>query len=110
MSVVLGVIVWSTIEQQWLVSVASLNVLALIALLLARGSRGDHLPPSLWLIGGMAVVLVLPLIAVCLHDMYCVTGFAAAISSIVAFCAMRAEEVTSRRRLATGDFHDVDLW
>lgn len=109
-AVMLGIIVWSTVEQQWVVSVASLNVLALIALLMARGSRGDHLQPSLWLIGGMTVVLALPPIAVCLHHLSWITVSAAAVSSIVAFFAMRAEEVISRRRLATGDFHDVDLW
>ena len=81
-AVMLGIIVWSTVEQQWVVSVASLNVLALIALLMARGSRGDHLQPSLWLIGGMTVVLALPPIAVCLHHLSWITVSAAAVSSI----------------------------
>lgn len=109
-AVIVGLVVWSTVEQHWLIAVISLNALAFVSMLLANISRGDHLSPSPWLPTGFIVVLALPLLASYLQHLWWAVFLAATGSTVVAFVTLRYAELRTLRRLATGDFYEHDLW
>ena len=88
-SVLIGLVLWSVTEQCWPIAVGVMTLIAVVAVFRGRRRHGSHLPPSRFLVAGMAVALSLP---------------------FTIFAAMRVDEKKRRRRLATGDFSYRDLW
>lgn len=108
-SLLIGLVLWSVMEQHWSLAVGLMTLMAVMAVLMARKPRGSHLPPSRFLVTGMAVALTLPFTAFLL-DLPGLPVVVFVVGTTVVLAAMRMDEKKRRRRLATGDFNYRDLW
>ena len=108
-SLLIGLVLWSATEQRWTIAVGLMTLIAVVAVFWARRRHGSHLPPSRFLVAGMAVALSLPF-TIFLLDLPGLPVGVFVVGTTVVLAAMRVDEKKRRRRLATGDFSYRDLW
>ena len=108
-SLLIGLVLWSATEQRWTIAVGLMTLIAVVAVFWARRRHGSHLPPSRFLVAGMAVALSLPF-TIFLLDLPGLPVGVFVVGTTVVLAAMRVDEKKRRRRLATGDFNYRDLW
>lgn len=109
LSLLIGLVLWSVMEQRWSIAAGLMALIAVMAVLMARRLHGSHLPPSHSLVTGMAVTLALPFTKFLL-DLPGLSVGVFVVGTTVVLAAMRMDEKKRRRRLTTGDFSYRDLW
>ena len=109
LSLLIGLVLWSVMEQRWSIAAGLMALSAVMAVLMARRLHGSHLPPSHSLVAGVAVTLALPFTKFLL-DLPGLSVGVFVVGTTVVLAAMRMDEKKRRRRLTTGDFSYRDLW
>ena len=109
LSLLIGLVLWSVMEQRWSIAAGLMALIAVMAVLMARRLHGSHLPPSHSLVAGVAVTLALPFTKFLL-DLPGLSVGVFVVGTTVVLAAMRMDEKKRRRRLTTGDFSYRDLW
>lgn len=109
LSLLIGLVLWSVMEQRWSIAAGLMALIAVMAVLMARRLHGSHLPPSHSLVTGVAVTLALPFTKFLL-DLPGLSVGVFVVGTTVVLAAMRMDEKKRRRRLTTGDFSYRDLW
>ena len=109
LSLMIGLMLWSVVEQRWLIAAGLTALIAMMGVFLARKLHGRHLPPSHALVTGMIVAMNLPFTEL-LFDPPWLSAGVFVVGTAVALAAMRLDERQRHHQLVTGDFNYRDLW
>jgi hypothetical protein len=109
LSLMIGLMLWSVLEQRWVIAAGLAALIAMLGVIMARKLHGKHLPPSLVLVVGMVVTLSLPFTELVFDPPWLSIGVFVA-GTVVPLASMRLDEKKRHHQLVTGDFNDSDLW